>query len=71
MTGEERNALLLAARILESGVPVEAPDPTGPPGHVGVALALSERLRRIAEGPEHARQIVDSLRAAAREPSGA
>lgn len=71
MTGDERNALLLAARILESGVPVEAPDPLDHTGHVGVALALSERLRRVVDGPEHARQIIDSLRSAAREPTEA
>lgn len=65
MTGDERNALLLAARLLESGVAVEPSDPVDDGGHVSVALALTERLQRVVDGPEHARQIIDSLRAAA------
>ena len=71
MTGDERNALLLAARLLESGVPVEPTDPLDEGGHVSVALALTERLHRVVAGPEHARQIVDSLRSAAVERASA
>lgn len=67
MTGDERNALLLTARLLENGVAVGLPDPVGEGGHVSVALALTECLQRVVDGPEHARQIVDSLRSAALE----
>jgi hypothetical protein len=69
MTGDERNALLLTARLLESGVEVESPSPMDDGGHVSVALALAERLQRVVDGPDHARQIIASLRSAAREPS--
>lgn len=71
MTGDERNALLLTARLLESGVAVEGPRMADDGGHVTVALALTERLQRVVDGPEHARQIIASLRSAAREPSSA
>ena len=68
MTGDERIALLLAARLLESGVTLE-PLPLGEAGgHVNVALTLTDRLRRAAGGPDEARAIVASLRSAAREP---
>lgn len=69
MTGDERNALLLTARFLESGVAVEGPTPSRDGGHVSVALALAERLQRVADGPDHARQIIDSLRSAAEVPA--
>ena len=70
MTGDERIALLLAARLLESGVVVE-PLPLGEEGgHVNVALDLTDRLRRVAPGADDARAIIASLRAAAEEPSG-
>ena len=59
MTGDERIALLLAARLLEMGAQG---------GHVNMALPLTARLRRVADGPDAARQIVASLRAAAEEP---
>lgn len=68
MTGDERNALLLAARLLESGVVLEAPELGGEGGHVNVALTLTDRLRRVSAGPDDAREIIASLRAAAREP---
>ncbi len=71
MTGDERNALLLTARLLESGVAVEPTDPLDEGGHVSVALALTERLQRVVDSPEHARQIVDSLRSAAVERASA
>jgi hypothetical protein len=69
MTDDERNALLLTARLLESGVEVEGPGPIGDGGHVCVALALAERLQKVVDGPDHARQIIASLRSAARETS--
>lgn len=71
MTGDERMTLLLAARLLESGVAVQAVDLGDDGGHVNMALALTDRLQRVADGPEAARQIVASLRAAAEEPVGA
>ncbi len=70
MTGDERNALLLTARLLESGVAVEGSPLTDDCGHVNVALALTERLQRVVDGPDHARQIIASLRSAAREDGG-
>ena len=68
MTGDERIALLLAARLLESGVVLETMELGDEGGHVNMALALTDRLRRVADGPDAARQIVASLRAAAEEP---
>jgi hypothetical protein len=68
MTGDERIALLLAARLLESGVVVEAPELGDEGGHVNVALTLNDRLRRVSVCPDDAREIIASLRAAAREP---
>jgi len=69
MTGDERNALLLTARLLESGVEVEGPANLDDAGHVNVALALTERLQRVVDGPEHVRQVIDALRAAAESPA--
>ena len=69
MTGDERIALLLAARLLESGVVVEDPELGDDGGHVNVALTLAERLRRVSVDPDEAAQIVASLRAAADEPA--
>jgi len=69
VTHDERHALLLAARLLESGVVVEEPTPLDDGGHVNVALVLAGRLQRVAEGPDHARQMIASLRSAAREPA--
>lgn len=68
MTGDERNALLLAARLLESGVALETPALGDEGGHVNVALTITDRLRRVSHGPEGAREIIASLRAAAEEP---
>lgn len=65
VTGDERSALLLTARLLERGIVVEDPDLGDDGGHVNVALSLAERLRRVASDPEEARQIVESLRSAA------
>ncbi len=69
MTGDERHALLLAARLLESGVVVEDPDPIDDGGHVNVALVLAGTLQRAAQGPDQARQMIASLRSAAQEPA--
>lgn len=71
MTGDERNALLLAARLLESGVAVQDPALGERGGHVDVALTLTGALRRVGGGPETARGIVASLRSAAREQAEA
>jgi hypothetical protein len=68
VTGDERIALLLAARLLESGIALESPQLGDDGGHVNVALTLTDRLRRVADGPEGAREIVASLRSAAEEP---
>lgn len=67
VTGDERNALLLTARLLESGVTVHDPPDLGDEGgHVDVALALAGRLARVAGGDRQAaRDIVASLRSAA------
>ena len=67
MTGDERSALLLTARLLERGIVVEDPELGDDGGHVNMALSLAERLRRVASDPEEARQIVESLRSAATE----
>ena len=68
MTGDERSALLLAARLLESGVMTDSPHLGDEGGHVNVALTLADRLRQVAHDPDDARAIVASLRSAAREP---
>jgi hypothetical protein len=69
VTGDERSALLLTARLLESGMVVEDPDLGDDGGHVNLALSLAERLRRVAGDPDEARQIIEALRAAADEPA--
>ena len=51
---DERIALLLTARLLESGVVVEDPDLGDDGGHVNLALVLAERLRRVAGDPDEA-----------------
>lgn len=70
MTGHDRSALLLAARLLESGVSLDEPALVDQGGHVNVGIALAERLRRVADCPERAREIVASLRSAASSPTG-
>ena len=65
MTGDERSALLLTARLLERGIVVEDPELGDDGGHVNVALSLAERLRRVTDDPDEARQIVEALRSAA------
>ena len=69
MTGDERSALLLTARLLESGMVVEDPELGDDGGHVNMALSLAERLQRVTGDPAAARQIVAALRAAAEEPA--
>jgi hypothetical protein len=73
VTGQERDGLLLAARLLESGLPVEDPAiEAREGGHVAIAIALAGRLGRVVEGrPERVREIVASLRAAAEEAPAA
>jgi len=66
MSRDDRIALLLAARLLESRVPYDAPDLGGEGGHLDVAFDLAERLGRVADG-ETAAQIAASLRSAASE----
>jgi hypothetical protein len=66
MAQDDRIALLLAARLLESRVAYDAPDLRGNGGHLDVAFDLVERLRRVAD-PEAAAQIAASLRTAADE----
>lgn len=67
MTTDERSALLLAARLLEAGVPLEGPILIVEGGHVKVGITLAERLQRVVDGPERAGEIIASLRAAATE----
>lgn len=69
MTGDERSALLLTARLLESGIVLEDPALDDEGGHVNIALSLAERLRRVTGDPAAAEQIIESLRAAADEPA--
>ena len=69
MTGDERIALLLAARLLESDIVLEPLALGEQGGHVNVALTLTDRLRRVTSGPDQARAIIDSLPAA--EEAGA
>ncbi len=64
MAHDDRIALLLAARLLESPVDYDAPDLGGEGGHLDVAFDLAERLRRVAD-PDTATQIAASLRTAA------
>ena len=66
MSRDDQMALLLAARLLESPVPYEAPDLGGEGGHLDVAFDLAERLRRVSDG-DAAEQIAASLRSAASE----
>lgn len=66
MSRDDRIALLLTARLLESPVSYEAPDLRGAGGHVDVAFDLAERLRRVS-GEDAAEQIAASLRSAASE----
>jgi hypothetical protein len=66
MSRDDRIALLLAARLLESDVPYDAPDLRGEGGHLDVAFDLAERLRRVSDG-DTAGQIAASLRSAASE----
>ena len=66
MAQDDRIALLLAARLLESRVAYDAPDLRGNGGHLDVAFDLVDRLRRVAD-PETAAQIAASLRTAADE----
>ena len=68
MTGDERIALLLAARLLESDVVLEPLELGQRGGHVNVALTLTDRLRRVTRGPDEARAIIAALRAAAEDP---
>lgn len=70
MTGDERIALLLAARLLENGVVPEKIDLGEEGGHVNVALALTDRLRRTSIDSDGTREIVAALRrSAAQEPA--
>jgi hypothetical protein len=57
MAHDDRIALLLAARLLESPVDYDAPDLRGEAGHLGVAFDLAD--------PDTAEQIAASLRTAA------
>lgn len=67
VTTDERIALLLAASILETGLPAEPPDRTEEDDAMEVARALARGLGRVSEDPDRSRQIVTSLRAAASE----
>ena len=69
VTGDERSALLLTARLLESGVVVEEPALDDEGGHVNLALSLAERLRRVTGDPADAQQVIEALRTAADEPA--
>jgi hypothetical protein len=65
VTTDERSALLLAATMLETGLPAGVPEPVGDDDTVDVARALARGLRRVSRDPDRSRQIVTSLRAAA------
>ena len=67
VTTDERIALLLAASMLETGLPAEPPDRVEEDDALEVARALARGLLRVSEDPDRSRQIVNSLRAAASE----
>ncbi len=67
MTTDERIALLLAASMLEAGLPAEPPDRLDEDDAMEVARALARGLGRVSADPDRSRQIVTSLRAAASE----
>ena len=67
MTTDERIALLLAASMLEAGLPAEPPERLEEDDAMEVARALARGLGRVSEDPDRSRQIVTSLRAAASE----
>ena len=67
VTTDERIALLLAASMLETGLPAEPLDRREQDEAMEVARALARGLERVAEDPDRSRQIVTSLRAAASE----
>ena len=67
MTTDERIALLLAASMLEAGLPADPPDRLDEDDAMEVARALARGLGRVSEDPDRSRQIVTSLRAAASE----
>ena len=67
VTTDERIALLLAASMLETGLPAEPPERLEEDEALEVARALARGLLRVAEDPDRSRQIVASLRAAASE----
>lgn len=71
MTDDERSALLLAARLLESGAVLETPDLGDEGGHVNVALTLADRLRQATDDADDAVQIIASLRSAAQDDAHA
>ncbi len=67
VTTDECIALLLAASMLETGLPAEPPGQADEDEALEVARALARGLRRVSEDPDRSRQIVISLRAAASE----
>ena len=67
VTTDERIALLLAASMLEAGLPAEPPGRLDEDDAMEVARALARGLGRVSEDPDRSRQIVTSLRAAASE----
>jgi hypothetical protein len=67
VTTDERIALLLAASMLETGLPAEPPDRPEEDEALEVARALARSLLRVSEDPDRSRQIITSLRAAASE----
>jgi hypothetical protein len=67
VTTDERIALLLAASMLEAGLPAEPPERLEEDDAMEVARALARGLGRVSEDPDRSRQIVTSLRAAASE----
>ncbi len=71
VTDDERSALLLAARLLESGAVLDSPDLGNEGGHVNVALTLADRLRQATDDADDALQIIASLRSAAEEQAEA
>ena len=67
VTTDERIALLLAASMLETGLPAEPPDRLEEDEALEVAHALARSLLRVSEDSDRSRQIITSLRAAASE----
>ena len=65
MTGDQRHALLLAARLIEAGLVPDAPPEPAVDGHVWQGLFIASRLQSVL-GVDGAAAAAPLLRDAAR-----